>query len=41
MVLKDKHRQIRPEDHEVLGVGNVIHGFKDNYRQIRPEDLRY
>ena len=26
------------QDHEVLGVGRVIHGLKDNYRQIRPED---
>jgi hypothetical protein len=34
--LKDNYRQIRPEDHEVLGVGKVIHGLKDNYRQIRP-----
>ena len=23
-------------DHEVLGVGRVIHGLKDNYRQTRP-----
>jgi hypothetical protein len=23
-------------NHEVLGVGRVIHGIKDNYRQIRP-----
>jgi hypothetical protein len=22
-------------DHEVLGVGGVIHGLKDNYREIR------
>ena len=34
--LKDNYRQIRPEDHEVLGVGGVIHGLKDNNRQIRP-----
>jgi hypothetical protein len=34
--LKDNYRQIRPEDHEVLGGGKVIHGLKDNYRQIRP-----
>jgi hypothetical protein len=26
------------KDHEVLGVGRVIHGLKDNYRQIRSED---
>jgi hypothetical protein len=34
--LKDNYRQIRPVDHEMLGVGRVIHGHKDNYRQIRP-----
>jgi predicted hydrolase (HD superfamily) len=25
-------------DHEILGVGRVIHDLKDNYRQIRPEE---
>jgi hypothetical protein len=34
--LKDNYRQIRPEEHEVLGVGRVIHGLKDNNRQVRP-----
>jgi hypothetical protein len=24
------------KDHEVIGVGRVIHGLKENYRQIRP-----
>jgi hypothetical protein len=36
--LKDNHRQIRHENHEVLRVGRVIHGLNDNYRQRRPED---
>jgi hypothetical protein len=36
--LKDNYRQIRPEEHDVLGVGRVIHGLKDNYKQIKPED---
>jgi hypothetical protein len=27
---------IERKDHEVLGVGRVIHGLKDNYRQRRP-----
>jgi hypothetical protein len=29
---------VLPEDHEVLGVGRVIHGLNDNNRQRRPED---
>ena len=36
--LNDYYLQIRPEEHEVLGVGRVIHDLKDNYRQIRPEE---
>jgi hypothetical protein len=29
--LKENYRQIRPEDHEVLGVGRVVHDLNDNY----------